>query len=98
MRFRRLGADRVRPAARISLSLPICQPTVTKTAALIYVVAALMVKADALVMSGRKRPPETERERLERIDLIGRQIADAIKLDGEALRAEQAQRQDWRSR
>jgi hypothetical protein len=39
--------------------------------------------ADALAMPA-KRPPETERERRERIELIGRQIEEAIKLDGEA--------------
>ena len=36
-----------------------------------------------------KRPPETERERAERIKLIDDQIAQAIKLDGEARLAEQ---------
>ena len=43
-----------------------------------------------------KRPPETERDRRERINLIGDQIASAIKLDGEALVTEQKQRRDWR--
>lgn len=36
-----------------------------------------------------KRPPETERDRRERIERIGQQIADAIKLDGESLLTEQ---------
>ena len=44
----------------------------------------------------KKLPPETERERSERIERIGQQIADAIKLDGEAQLAEQKQRNDWR--
>ena len=43
-----------------------------------------------------KQPPETEHEQRERIERIGQQIADAIKLDGEALLAEQKQRRDWR--
>ena len=44
-----------------------------------------------------KRPPETERDRSERVEQIGQQIAEAIKLDGETLRTEQNQRRDWRS-
>jgi hypothetical protein len=35
----------------------------------------------------KQRPPETERERRERIEMIGRQISEAIKLDREALTA-----------
>ena len=44
----------------------------------------------------QKRPPETERDRRERVELIGQQIADAIRLDGEILLTEQMQRQRWR--
>ena len=43
----------------------------------------MSVMSDAFAMSARKRPPETELERLERLELIGRQIAEAINLDGE---------------
>ena len=56
----------------------------------------MSVMSDAFAMSARKRPPETELERLERLELIGRQIAEAIKLDGDALLADQARKRAWR--
>lgn len=61
---------------------------------LIYVIAAVAGNTDYLPMPG-KRPPETERDRAERIKLIGDQIAAAIKRDAKELFAEQEQRRGW---
>lgn len=57
--------------------------------------ALARAKAHAVDMT-TKRPPETDRDRRERIKLIGDQIAAGIKLDGEALLVDQARRRDWR--
>ena len=64
------------------------------SARLTYVIAAAVENTDDLPMPG-KRQPETERDRAERIKLIGDQIAAAIKRDAKELLAEQEQRRGW---
>ena len=61
---------------------------------MIYVNAVATGNTDDLPMPG-KRLPETERDRTERIKLIGNQIAAAIMLDAKELLAEQEQRRAW---